>query len=55
MAEKVILLWNGPKRRWDFPDCENMKLLFRPRKDRPNHYVLEIRRTEDGGMNGDHQ
>jgi len=52
--KRVTLTWNEAKSRWDmsydghfimdFPDCKNMVLFFRPRKDRVNHYEIEIKR-----------
>lgn len=52
MKKEVTLKWNEAKSRWDmyyrgrfimdFPDCKNMKLFFRPLKDRLNIYELEV-------------
>ena len=30
----------------DYPPCENIILFFRPKKDRPNYYEIEIKREK---------
>ena len=55
MTRIVELKWNEQKNRWDmsydghfimdFPDCKNMTLFFRPKKEKVNKYELKIERN----------